>query len=82
MQIKNEFVRNGESSLIISEPCNQSQSQNHKKNGQSDFMGLKRSCNRKYVCHLEGKKKLNVDLMKPLVFAYPFTGNTEDRGRS
>ena len=78
MQIKNEFVCNGESSLIISEPCNQSQSQNHKKMTNQILWASKVHATES-TCTT---KQLNVDLMKPLVFAYPFTGNTEDRGRS
>lgn len=65
MHIKNKFVCNDEISLILSEPCNQSQSQNHKKMANQTVYASKCQAIESMWHHLEAKI-LNVDLMKPL----------------
>ena len=64
MQIKNEFVCNGEISLIIPEPCNQSQSQNHQKTMANQTLSASKCHATESTWHHLEAKKLNVDLMK------------------
>ena len=66
MQIKNEFVCNEEISLILSEPCNQSQSQNHRKMANQTVRASECEAIENMWHPLEAKK-LKVDLMKPQI---------------